>query len=383
MFAEAYLQCAQEILQQYSLQQPLHLYLKAYFKQHRQFGSRDRRYISELVYAFYRLGPQESHRNLRDQLITAAWIKSELPPRFFERTSPELAARTESTAKEKYDWAVQHQGVQPILPYTMSGDSPPEFLHEVLFGNPRVFIRIRKNKTALLKSLQQAAIPFREEQADCLSFEPNVKLDEILSPADFVVQDMASQAVGQTFEPAKQQVWWDCCAASGGKSILLLDKEPVVRLTVSDLRPSILHNLKLRLHRYHPKQIYRSLCLDLTKEIKELREEEFDAIICDAPCSGSGTWARTPEQYYFFTTEKLEAFQQRQKEIVTQILPKLKSGGTLYYITCSVFRKENEELSEYLQALGCILQKQQLIDFHDRGGDCLFVVEFRKTNGAS
>ncbi len=165
MFAEAYLQCAQELLGSYTLQQPLHLFLKAYFKQHRQFGSRDRKYISELVYAYYRLGKQQTEHSLREQIIRAAWIKSNLPKRFFERMLPELAERFEEPAGEKLRWSAQHEGIQIPVPFALSEQQQSAFFIDLLLGNPRVFIRIRKNKAGIVKALQQAALPYREEHA--------------------------------------------------------------------------------------------------------------------------------------------------------------------------------------------------------------------------
>jgi 16S rRNA (cytosine967-C5)-methyltransferase len=50
----------------------------------------------------------------------------------------------------------------------------------------------------------------------------------------------------------------------------------------------------------------------------------FELIICDAPCTGSGTWSRTPEQLYFFDEKKIEQYALLQKKIVSTIIPRLK-----------------------------------------------------------
>jgi len=65
----------------------------------------------------------------------------------------------------------------------------------------------------------------------------------------------------------------------------------------------------------------------------------YQLIVCDAPCTGSGTWSRTPENLFYFKPEIVEDFAQRQKQIVTNVIPYLQNEGLLFYITCSVFKK--------------------------------------------
>src|SRR5690606_27157702 len=112
---------------------------------------------------------------------------------------------------------------------------------------------------------------------------------------------------------------WDCCAASGGKSILAKDILKNIQLTVSDIRKSILINLEKRFASAGIKA-YTAKVADLTDPSfshSPLAPSErfsragthhsaFDLIICDAPCSGSGTWARTPEQLYNWTEARLD-----------------------------------------------------------------------------
>jgi 16S rRNA (cytosine967-C5)-methyltransferase len=203
-----------------------------------------------------------------------------------------------------------------------------------------VFIRIRKNKRDIQQILSKNQIEYIEENNECFSMHANVKLDELLAPADYVIQDIASQQTGHFFEPHAKERWWDCCTASGGKSIMLLDKQPNIQLTVSDVRDSILKSLHHRFSQYNYQSKYVSHSIDLSQPVTQFPSNYFDQIICDVPCSGSGTWARSPEQYYFFTEEKLNEFHSKQLVIASEALQKLKPGGTLYYITCSVFEQE-------------------------------------------
>ncbi len=378
MFVESYLQAASDLIQQYELQQPLHLYLKAYFKQNKKYGSRDRKYIAELVYAFYRMGKQTIDLSTRELLLIAAFLKSELPLLFFEKTSTTLAANFHLSLAEKINWAKQQYDISFSIPYELSNELSDDFFTELRYSTPRVFIRMRKNKTEVIQLLKKNQIEFRDENEHCISFNSNVKLDDLLTPADYVIQDYASQKTGEFFDPHAKERWWDCCTASGGKSIMLLDKQPNIQLTVSDVRDSILKNLHHRFSMYNYQSKYVSHSIDLLQPVTQFPSNHFDQIICDVPCSGSGTWARSPEQYYYFTEEKLNEFHQKQLTISNEALQKLKSGGFFYYITCSVFKKENEAVVSTLLENNCSLVKSQLIKGISKGGDCLYIAVLKK-----
>ena len=67
------------------------------------------------------------------------------------------------------------------------------------------------------------------------------------------------------------------------------------------------------------------------------------------PCSGSGTWSRTPEQLYFFEESKIAYYANLQKKIISNAVKALKPGSVLLYITCSVFTEENEDAVNFIQ----------------------------------
>ena len=123
-----------------------------------------------------------------------------------------------------------------------------------------------------------------------------------------------------------------------------------LRSVVSDARESILANLKKRFEKAGIKK-YRSLTLDLSKEKTQhsILNNQQSIIIADVPCTGSGTWGRTPEQLVYFEPGKIDEYAALQKDIVSNVIPHLRPGGHLLYITCSVFKKENEEVVSFLK----------------------------------
>lgn len=378
MFVESYLQTAEYIIEHYELQQPLNLFLKTYFKKNKKFGSRDRKFISELIFGFYRIGKQKKATSLRLLILNAAFVKSELPLLFFEKTLPHLAPNYSLPPEQKLKLLTSQNVLKFDFPYSLSNGLTHEDFQNNFFSEQRVFIRTRNNKNEIINILNSKHIEFLNEQNDAISFNANCKLDEILSSEMFVVQDLASQQVGTYFKPKPRQIWWDCCAASGGKSIMLLDFQPNIKLIVSDVRESILKNLHHRFLRYNYQSKYTSYCLDLLNPVYNIENNSIDNIICDVPCSGSGTWARCPEQFYFFSEEKLTQFQYKQLTIAQHALEKLKPGGSLYYITCSVFKQENEAIVTQLLNENCKLITQQLITFPRRGADILFIAQLSK-----
>jgi 16S rRNA (cytosine967-C5)-methyltransferase len=172
---------------------------------------------------------------------------------------------------------------------------------------------------------------------------------------------------------------WDCCAGSGGKSIMAYDLNPAIDLVVSDVRESILANLKKRFEIAGIKN-YRSLILDLANGNTQhsIINNQSSIIIADVPCSGSGTWSRTPEQMFYFDAGKIDEYAAIQKKIVSNIIPHLQPGGQLLYITCSVFKKENEELVNYLkEKFHLLLLKMELLKGYKQKADTMFVALFR------
>jgi len=68
----------------------------------------------------------------------------------------------------------------------------------------------------------------------------------------------------------------------------------------------------------------------------------FDVVLVDAPCSGSGTWRRSPEAKWRLTPERLAELVALQQTILTEAARHLAPGGTLVYMTCSLLKREND-----------------------------------------
>ncbi|NQD71912.1 RsmB/NOP family class I SAM-dependent RNA methyltransferase, partial [Sphingobacterium shayense] len=250
------------------------------------------------------------------------------------------------------------------------------------FVQPDLFIRVKRGKESFVEQcLLQAGVRYKREIDQVYRLPNGTKLQDIdVITGAIEVQDFSSQQSLDTAQINAGETWWDACAASGGKSLLLLDKEPSVKLLVSDLRMSILRNLDERFQKSNIRTNYRKKIIDLKADIRDImRGESFDGIILDAPCSGSGTWGRTPEMIQQCSEESIRGFSKLQKEIVSNIAPYVKPGGQLIYITCSVFAEENEEILMYIQEnCGLVFEEGGIIPGYHRQSDSMYSVRLRK-----
>lgn len=379
-----YLNTAVKIVHQYRGEMPLHLWLKDFYRQRKQMGSKDRKLVSDLVYCYYRLGHALPAYPVEDRITAGLFLCHQSPQELLQHLQPEWNKLVGLPLAEKLP-ALQsrHPGfhLTPIFPWEdrLSTGLDPLLFNQSFLQQPDLFIRIRPgHEGEVEKRLDAAGVAYRRHPPVCIALPNTTKTDQLLElDREAVIQDYSSQQTGRYFfkpdQPASSVVW-DCCAASGGKSMMAYDADPSIQLTVSDIRPSILHNLRQRFHRagiHH----YQSLLTDLSQPNARTPSAEADLIIADVPCSGSGTWARTPEQLSFFQPEKILMYQELQKKIVAAAVKKLKKGGRLVYITCSVFKKENEEMAAYMkEALRLSVESAVLLKGYEMQADTMFVV---------
>ena len=253
------------------------------------------------------------------------------------------------------------------------------------FIQPDLFLRLRPGKEKLAtQKLQKAGIDFKTISETCLALPNASKIDEIIElDKEAVVQDYNSQKTGEFIKSQisdlKSQIdLWDCCAGSGGKSIMAFDIDPKIKFAVSDTRESILVNLKKRFSNAGIR-VYKSFIADIFKSKPENKDLKPNLIIADVPCSGSGTWSRTPEQLYFFQERKIGEYSALQKRIVSNAITQLQPGGSFIYITCSVFKNENEEVAMYIKEnLHLKLKQMEVLKGYDKKADSMFVALFEK-----
>ena len=142
--------------------------------------------------------------------------------------------------------------------------------------------------------------------------------------------------------PAAKTVW-DCCAAPGGKTLILAHRLSSAEIAATDISPRRLAQTEARFRRYAYAERIRCAVANATAPAGD---QSFDLILCDVPCSGTGTMARNPEIRHRLKPEEFSRQAARQQAILTAALKRLAPGGRLVYSTCSLEPEECEQVVE-------------------------------------
>ena len=365
-----------EILIGYSGKMPLSAYLKNYFKSHPKAGSRDRKLIASIAFYWYRCSKaiinkaELANDNKLEQAVSVVY---------------NLVLKSHSIIDFKYFETLSGTKIElnSLFPFSIQlsdGIDSNSWLNSMLV-QPDLFLRVRKNIESVLRKLEGQSIPFKLLSTNCVSIPNGTKVEALLLEDEYVIQDAASQQTGGFYKPLVGESWWDCCSGAGGKALLLNDLERTTVITASDSRQSIISNLEERFKLYKLKipATYKIDVAEKSQIALAFGNKKFDNILCDVPCSGSGTWARTPEQMYFFDPVKFDALPLLQEKIAINASCFLKQGGRMIYITCSVFWQENEGVIEKLcSQTGMTLIDARLINGTSNRSDSMFVAVLQK-----
>ena len=165
------------------------------------------------------------------------------------------------------------------------------------------------------------------------------------------IQDEASQAVAHLLAVDPDDTVLDLCAAPGGKTLLLARAAgPKGHVIAADLHEHRVRAMRERFELAGVRNV-ELLVLDGSQPLPFKRQ--FDRILVDVPCSGTGTLARHPEIRWKVRAEDLRDLHSRQVRLLQNALPHLAPNGRLVYSTCSLEPEENElVVREVLDALG-------------------------------
>lgn len=369
----AHLRTAVELLDAYDGSLPFSHFIKAYFAQHKKYGSRDRRRISMLCYCNFRLGA--AYPGLQGAARILKGLQLSQPAQVAEW----------SAIMDSYELPTATPA--GIFPWksALSATIDPIAFESSHLHQPDLFLRIRPGfEEQVTDALDRAGLKYDQEGAAVRLPNASALPDTLKLNRQAVIQDLSSQ---QTAGVVKQLAAvsgrklrvWDCCAASGGKALMAMDLLGPMELTVSDIRPSIMANLRKRLAQAGVLS-YTARTGDATRmQFKR----GFDLIIADVPCTGSGTWSRTPEQLCYFDPAAIDRYAGMQQSILNHIIRYLNPGGYLLYITCSVFQQENEDQTEFLQERGLVLRQQLLLDGYRKKADTLFSALLQQSSSSA
>lgn len=175
------------------------------------------------------------------------------------------------------------------------------------------------------------------------------------------VQDTASQEAVAALKLTPETRVLDYCAGGGGKALAIADMYRC-SVTAHDVNPARTKDIA-------PRAARAGLQIDVIETEELQHHPHFDLVFCDAPCSGAGTWRRTPAAKWAMTQEKLQSYQALQSDAVGVAAAMVRLGGRLVYATCSVLRPENEDAIADLVASGAFRLEAQKLRLPDALGD--------------
>jgi 16S rRNA (cytosine967-C5)-methyltransferase len=185
------------------------------------------------------------------------------------------------------------------------------------------------------------------------------------------LQDGSSQAAMAGLDLRSVARLLDYCAGGGGKALALAARSDAAILA-HDIDPARMADL--------PARAARADVNITTVETGALRDQPlFDLVLCDAPCSGSGTWRRTPEAKWRLTPDRLDQLTGIQAQVLADAAPLVAPGGQLIYATCSVLTVENEaQVTAFIAAHpGWVVRETHSFPVSG-GGDGFFVAHLMR-----
>ncbi|MCR6663216.1 MAG: 16S rRNA (cytosine(967)-C(5))-methyltransferase RsmB [Luteimonas sp.] len=233
----------------------------------------------------------------------------------------------------------------------LKADWPDAFEDIITAGNTQAptwlrVNRLRGTREDYLQRLQAAGIEAQlvDGLDDALRIDGSLPVALLpgFADGDVSVQDGAAQQVADALAPPRGARVLDACAAPGGKSAHLLERDPTLRLVALDIDAARLRKVGENFARLGVGASASLHVADATDTAAWWDGEPFDAILLDAPCSATGIVRRQPDVLLHRREQDIVSLARLQASLLDALWPLLAPGGTLLYATCSILRDENE-----------------------------------------
>jgi 16S rRNA (cytosine967-C5)-methyltransferase len=309
--------------------------LADWFRNNRFAGSKDRRAIRELVYAAIRAcGPVPETG--RAAMLRLAELDESIAPLFDGSTyGPAPIDKGEAAARG---------GVAPVwLEERLAGSGIAGPEAEALLERAPLDLRVNTLKADRAR-LELPAEFALTDASHGLRLEAGTPVEQwpAFREGQIEVQDTGSQLACLAVAAQPGETVIDLCAGGGGKTLALaaaMDNQG--RLIASDTDRNRLARLAPRAERAGAANI-ETILLDPQKELDALAEfaGQADAVLIDAPCSGTGTWRRNPEARWRLDEKELARLGAVQAHLLDVATRLVKPGGRIVYVTCSLLDEE-------------------------------------------
>jgi 16S rRNA (cytosine967-C5)-methyltransferase len=353
--------------------------MSAYFRGHRYIGSKDRAWVAEHAYDLIRhharlnwwlerLGaPSTSRKRFLAYLrlvekmspgeIEGLWDGKKFAPAWLTHEEKKLVEDCKG-----------HTLKHPDMPLTVAVECPPwaEVPLKARFGKnftaemaamlspAPLDLRINSIKTdrdTALNALLEGGFDVSPCKLSPLGLRlmnrPSLSNIKLLRDGAIEIQDEGSQLVAMLVDAKPGERVVDFCAGAGGKTLAIgAQMNNKGRIVACDV---LANRLKRSAERFRRAGLHNIETHALSSESDpwvKRHKESFDRVLVDAPCSGTGTWRRNPDQRWRSLGPGLETLVPLQAHILNSAARLVKAGGRLVYATCSMLSEENENQIE-------------------------------------
>ncbi|MFV0645401.1 MAG: RsmB/NOP family class I SAM-dependent RNA methyltransferase [Sphingomonadaceae bacterium] len=310
-----------------------------YFRQRRYAGSKDRRAVREWVYRAIRACGPVPQSGRAAMLLLARSEPSILP--LFDGTQ-------HGPAPVETDENIAESGVAPdwlVERLAQSGISGPAV--EALLDRAPLDIRVNTIKYPTgVPDMPENGTPLGLPRTIRFPTGTSVEQWDAYQQGAIEVQDYGSQMACSSVAVQPDETVIDLCAGAGGKTLALaaaMNNQGT--LIASDTNRARLSRLMPRAKRAGASMI-ETVLLDPQKDLQALAPwlAQADAVLVDAPCSGTGTWRRNPEARWRLTPELVRKFSEAQTCLLGLAAKLVRPGGRIVYVTCSLLDEEGRNV---------------------------------------
>lgn len=424
MIDGARLNSALEILALHGTERkPLDQVCHGYFKTRRYIGSKDRQAIAAYVYGVMRhrascdwwalergLSPllMRPDAAARIRLLAYLWIFEKMPRDKFgilfsgDKYVPEKLSDKECSIFAKLPdldtlppW-VEGEYPEWLFPY-LKRRFGENLKQEAQALSEQAPLDLRVN---LLKTTSEEALILLRNtglEVEPMKLSPwglriqgreNITQTKAFQEGLIEVQDEGSQLVASLMEVHPGLTILDLCAGAGGKTLALAALlENKGRVVGTDTAAWRLKRTKERLKRAGAFNVELREITGFQDKWLKRQKERFDRILVDAPCSGSGTWRRNPDQKWNISPQDIQELTELQTNLLQLAAPLLKRGGILVHATCSLLCEENEDVANgflernpNFECVPCGLEGAQFLSLSPfkNNTDGFFAAKFQK-----
>ena len=297
--------------------------INAYTKSHRFIEADSRKLLLDMIWRVIRLKAR-----LEYAYPQATWFEK---INLSEKPLPDVSQAPNWVKWEVPEWFIPHV---------------PEAANELpaMLDSAPIVLRANGNRDKIMEMLRAEGLQVHACEKSPLGIIleqfSNLTESKAYKKGLIEVQDEGAQLLSMDIGVQPHDDVFDFCAGTGGKSLifaqLMQNKGLIQAYDASYKRLSELG-----------KRAFRAKAT-IIKTVARLPEthKKFDFVVVDAPCTGTGTWRRTPDMRWNITENQIQSIVKTQAEILDTAAEYVKNGHYLVYITCSLTRDENEDQTE-------------------------------------